>query len=53
MLVLTRKLNEIIIIGKDIRIMVVEIHGKQVRLGIAAPADLAVTREDHQKNAGG
>ena len=44
MLVLTRKLNERIIIGNDISIMVVEIRGDQVRLGITAPRNIEVHR---------
>lgn len=44
MLILTRKVNEAILIGKDIRITIVEIRGKQVRLGIEAPAHLSVKR---------
>ncbi len=46
MLVLNRKVNESIQIGDNIRIMVVEIRGKQVRLGIEAPPGLAVKRID-------
>ncbi|MFH1146316.1 MAG: carbon storage regulator CsrA [Pseudomonadota bacterium] len=46
MLVLTRKKGESIVIGDDIRIYVVEIKGKQVRLGIAAPATATVHREE-------
>ena len=44
MLVLTRKLGESIVIGDNIRITVVEIHGKQVRLGIEAPREVSVHR---------
>ena len=44
MLVVSRKVGEAIIIGQDIRVTVVEIRGKQVRLGIEAPADLLVLR---------
>jgi carbon storage regulator len=44
MLILTRKENETILIGENISIKVVEIRGKQVRLGIEAPADLLVLR---------
>ncbi len=46
MLVLTRKKGESIIIGDDIRIFVVEVKGKQVRLGIEAPSDASVHREE-------
>ena len=44
MLVLTRKLNEVIMIGDDVRIMVVEIRGDKVRLGIEAPKEVPVHR---------
>ena len=44
MLILTRKEDETILIGENISIKIVEIRGKQVRLGIEAPADLLVLR---------
>ena len=44
MLVLTHKLNQSIKIGDDIEITVVEVHGDQVRLGIAAPRSVTVHR---------
>jgi carbon storage regulator len=46
MLVLTRKLNESICIGDNIRLTVVEIRGNKVRLGIEAPQDVRVHREE-------
>ena len=46
MLVLTRKLGEAIAIDDHIKIMVVQIKGKQVRLGITAPSDTKVHREE-------
>ncbi len=46
MLILTRKLGEGLFIGDDIRITVVEIRGKQVRLGIEAPSHIVVLREE-------
>ena len=45
MLILTLKEDEKILIGDKITVMVVEIRGKQIRLGIEAPADLLVLRE--------
>lgn len=53
MLVLTRKIGELIVIGDDIKIKVVEIKGRQVRLGIEAPRSIEVNREEIyvQKNA--
>lgn len=50
MLVLTRKTNEEIIIGDDIRITVVEIAPGRVKIGIAAPKSVRVDRaEVHEK----
>jgi len=46
MLVLSRKKNETIMIGDDIEITVVDIQGDQVRLGIRAPKDVAVHRQE-------
>ncbi len=46
MLVLSRKKNESIIINNDIDITVVEIRGDKVRLGIEAPKDVPVHRQE-------
>ena len=46
MLVLTRKLGESIAIDDHIKIRVVQIKGKQVRLGIQAPKDTKIHREE-------
>ena len=46
MLVLSRKSNEAICIGDDIRISIVRIERSQVRLGIEAPSDVEVLREE-------
>jgi carbon storage regulator len=46
MLVLSRKCNETIVIGNNIHIKVVGISGSQVRLGIEAPSDIRVMREE-------
>ena len=46
MLVLTRKLGEKIQIGDDISILIMDIKGKQVRLGIEAPSEIEVHREE-------
>jgi carbon storage regulator len=46
MLVLSRKLNESIIINDDIRITVVGLRGQHVRLGIEAPDSVAIFREE-------
>lgn len=46
MLVLSRKKDEKIMIGDSITLMVIEIRGDKVRLGIEAPKDVAVHREE-------
>jgi carbon storage regulator len=46
MLILTRKVDETVLIVENISIMVVEVRGKQVRLGIEAPPDLLVLRTE-------
>lgn len=46
MLVLTRKLGESIAIDDNIKIVVVQIKGKQVRLGIQAPKETKIHREE-------
>lgn len=46
MLVLTRKLGESIAIDDNIKITVVQIKGKQVRLGIQAPKETKIHREE-------
>ena len=46
MLVLTRKPGEIVKIGNDIEVMVVRTSGKQVKLGIKAPSEIIITREE-------
>lgn len=46
MLVLSRKKDERIVIGDDITVMIIEIRGDKVRLGITAPKDVTVHREE-------
>ncbi len=46
MLVLSRKKDEKIIIGDNIAIMIVDIQGDKVRLGIEAPREVSVHREE-------
>jgi carbon storage regulator len=45
-LVLTRRANESIVIGKDVVVTVLEVRGDQVRIGIDAPRDLEVHRQE-------
>lgn len=52
MLVLTRRIGEEIVIGEDIRVMVVAMNGEKVRIGIAAPRDVTVDRKEvHDRRA--
>jgi carbon storage regulator len=46
MLVLSRKKNESIVINDDITVMVIEIKGSSVRLGIEAPKEVPVHRRE-------
>lgn len=46
MLVLTRKVDQVITIGDDIEITVVDIRGDKVRLGINAPKEVKVHRKE-------
>jgi carbon storage regulator len=46
MLVLARRLNESIMIGDDIEIVVIEIKGDQIKLGIKAPKKVTVHRKE-------
>ena len=57
MLVLSRHENEAIVIGGRIKVTVVEIRGHQIRLGIEAPKDVSVRRDElrclsHQEGIG-
>lgn len=46
MLVLARKVNESIVIGDDIELVVIDIKGDQVKLGIKAPKHISVHRKE-------
>lgn len=46
MLVLTRKFGESIIIGDDIKITILDSKGKNIRIGIEAPRNIAIHRKD-------
>jgi len=46
MLVLTRKVNEGIIIGDNIKIKVIAVEGNKVKLGIIADKDVSIVREE-------
>lgn len=46
MLVLSRKPGQEIVIGDNIRVTVLAIHGNQVRLGFLAPTDVSICRQE-------
>ena len=46
MLILTRKVNESLIVGDRVTVTVVGVKGNQVRIGIDAPKDVEVHREE-------
>lgn len=46
MLILTRKLDESVIIGEDVQISIVEINKNNIKLGINAPKDITIYREE-------
>lgn len=49
MLVLSRKHNEVILIGDKIEVRVVDIRGDKVRLGISAPSGIVIDRLEVRK----
>ena len=59
MLILTRRVGETIMVGDDIKVTVLDVRGAQVRIGVAAPRDMRVDREEirariqDEKAAGG
>ena len=46
MLILTRRVTESLMIGDDVTVTILGIKGNQVRVGVQAPKDLAVHREE-------
>ena len=46
MLILTRRSGEAVIVGDNVRIAVLDIRGNQVRLGVEAPREVTVHREE-------
>ena len=51
MLILGRRVGETLKIGEDVSITILSIKGNQVRLGVNAPKDVAVHREEIAKHA--
>jgi carbon storage regulator len=48
MLILTRNVDEAIVIGDHIKVKIIQIRGKQVRLGIEAPPGLLILNEEEK-----
>jgi carbon storage regulator len=46
MLILTRRVGETVMIGNDVTVTVLGVKGNQVRIGVNAPKDVAVHREE-------
>ena len=46
MLILSRKVNEKVVIGEDITVSIIEVRGDQVRIGIDAPKNVKVFRQE-------
>lgn len=46
MLILTRRIGEVLIIGEEVKLTVLGIRGHQVRLGVDAPKNVAVHRKE-------
>ena len=55
MLVIRRKSGEVVLIGRDVQIEVLEVTGSQVKLGVTAPKDVLIMRKEvhitRQQNA--
>jgi len=49
MLILTRKANETLIVGNEVTVTILGVKGNQVRIGINAPKEVAVHREEVYK----
>ena len=51
MLILTRRLGETIVIGDDVTFTILGIKGNQVRIGVNAPKEVSVHREEYMKKS--
>ncbi len=45
-MILTRRVNEAVMVGNDVVVTILEVKGNQVRIGIVAPKDVSVHREE-------
>jgi carbon storage regulator len=52
MLILTRRPRQVVMVGRDVQIMVLDVAGNRVRLGITAPRELRVRRQEHRTHPG-
>lgn len=46
MLILTRRIGETVVIGADVKVMILGVKGNQVRVGVEAPVTIEVHREE-------
>ena len=53
MLVLSRKVNEEVVIGNNIKVTIVRVAGNRVRIGISAPDDVTIRRAEIAFDGGG
>lgn len=51
MLILTRRPRQVVLIGQEVQIMVIDVAGNRVRLGITAPRELKVQRQESKPDA--
>ncbi len=49
MLVLTRRKDESVLIGDDIKILILKTNRREIKIGIQAPSNLKISREDASK----
>lgn len=49
MLILTRRIGESLMVGDDVKITVLGVQGNQIRIGLTAPKEVAVHREEIYK----
>jgi carbon storage regulator len=51
MLILTRRPRQVVMVGRDVQIMVLDIAGDRVRLGITAPREIRVLRQEPKRHS--